>query len=150
MAAQAWSVYNKAKEYIGDNTIDLDAGGFRMALFKSTSNAATDTLSLYSQLTNQVDAGNGYTAGGNQLSAETWTTGASAGEMRFDYFSSGTFWSCVTSSITSIQFAVIYLSVSAGGGPVLCYSSLSSSIFSVTPTNRLTISPSSNGVFELN
>jgi hypothetical protein len=33
MAAAAWRLYAKAKEYIGDGTITLGTGGFKMALF---------------------------------------------------------------------------------------------------------------------
>ena len=150
MAAQAWKVYNKAKEYLMDGTIDIDApNSFKMALFKGGSNAATATLTLKSQVTPEVNNSNGYTTHGKLMSTTTWASGRSATEMRFDMLSTGVFWSAHTSSITSIQFAVIYLSVSAGGGPLLAYSSLSSSIFSVSPTNRLTISPATNGIFQL-
>lgn len=148
MAAQPWSFYNEAKKYLANGTLDLDTGVWRVALFKSTSNASTATLSLFSEVTNEVNNSNGYTTGGTSLLTVTWTTGASASEYRWDC--ADPFWSCVTSDITSIQYAVIYQSTSAGGGPLICYSSLSSAIFSVTPTNRLTLNISANGIFELN
>jgi hypothetical protein len=34
MAAAAWRLYAKAKEYIGDGTITLGTGGFKLALFQ--------------------------------------------------------------------------------------------------------------------
>ena len=149
MAAGAWKVYNEAKDILANsNTLDLDAAGWKIALFKSTSNAATATLSVYSEITNQVNNSNGYTAGGVGLSGVTWSIGASAGEMRWDV--TDPFWSCATSSITSIQFAAIYISTAASSGQLLCYSTLSTGIFSVTPTNRLTLNISANDVFELN
>jgi len=149
MAAQAWKVYDEAKDAIGSAGLDLSSQGlWQIALFKSTSNVATETLSLYSELISEVDNGNGYLTKGSTLAGITWLTGASAGEMRFDC--TDPYWSCDTANITSIQFAVIYASTSAGGGPLLCYSSLSSSVFVVTPTNRLTLNISANGVLELN
>jgi hypothetical protein len=45
MAAAAWRLYAKAKEYIGDGTITLGTGGFKMALFRGSSNVSTLTLS---------------------------------------------------------------------------------------------------------
>ena len=146
MAAQAWTIYNEAKDKIGTGAINLSADTFRIALCKSTSNAATATLSLFSEVTNEVNTSWGYAD--KTLSATTWSTGASASEMRFD--STAVFWSANGGTITSIQFAVIFKSASAGGGPLLCYSSLSSSVFEVTDTNRLTITPAANGIFELN
>jgi hypothetical protein len=45
MAAAAWRLYAKAKQYLGDGTITLGTGGFKMALFRGSSNASTITLS---------------------------------------------------------------------------------------------------------
>jgi hypothetical protein len=39
MAAAAWRLYAKAKEYIGDGTIQLGTQGLKMALFRGSSNA---------------------------------------------------------------------------------------------------------------
>ena len=146
MAAQAWTVYNSAKEYIGDGTIDMDTNVWRIGLYKSTSNAATLTLLSASQLTNEVSNQNGYTTGGKTLSATTWAAGTSAKAIQFD--STAAFWSANGGTITSIQFAVIYQS--AGNNELLCFSSLSSAIFAVTDTNRLTITPhDGSGIFEM-
>ena len=54
MAATAWQLYNTAKRYIGNGTIELGAGNFKMALFTSASNASTFTLSTFGSLTNQI------------------------------------------------------------------------------------------------
>ena len=145
MAAGAWTIYNMAKEYIGDNTLDLDgAENWQIALFKTVS-SGTDTLSAYSELTSEVDNGNGYVTTGTSLLSVTWTTGDSAGEMRFDC--SNPFWSCDTANITSIKMAVIY----ASDGELLCYSTLTTTgEIEVTPTNRITLTLPANGIFELN
>jgi hypothetical protein len=47
MAAAAWRLYAKAKQYIGDGTITLGTGGFKMALFSGSSNASTITFSTF-------------------------------------------------------------------------------------------------------
>jgi len=51
MAASAWQLYNYAKRYIGNGTIELGVGNFKMALFTSASNASTFTLSTFASLT---------------------------------------------------------------------------------------------------
>jgi hypothetical protein len=48
MAAAAWKLYTKAKQYLGNGTIKLGVGlgdNFKMALFRGSSNASTLTLS---------------------------------------------------------------------------------------------------------
>jgi hypothetical protein len=48
MAAAAWKLYAKAKQYLGNGTIKLGVGlgdNFKMALFRGSSNASTLTLS---------------------------------------------------------------------------------------------------------
>ena len=47
MAATAWQLYNSAKKYIGNGTITLGAGVFKMVLAQTASNASTFTLSTY-------------------------------------------------------------------------------------------------------
>lgn len=144
MAASSWAFYNKAKEYIGDATIDLDTDVFYMALFTSASNASTATLSTYASLNNQVASGNGYALGGRALSAVTWATGASASEMRWD--STAKIWTASGGSISNIRYAVVY----ASGGNLLCWAALSTAQFTVTDTNTLTVTPAAGGYFELN
>jgi hypothetical protein len=41
MAASAWQLYNSGKRYIGNGTITLGAGSFKMALLNSASNTST-------------------------------------------------------------------------------------------------------------
>jgi hypothetical protein len=51
MAASAWQLYNSGKRYIGNGTITLGAGSFKMALLNSASNTSTFTLSTFASLT---------------------------------------------------------------------------------------------------
>ena len=53
MTADAWVIHDKAKEYMGDGTIDLDADTFKVGLFLSTSNVATTSINALSTATNQ-------------------------------------------------------------------------------------------------
>lgn len=151
MAASAWAFYNSFKRYLGDGTIDLDNDTFVMGLYQSTSNAATATLSVTGSLTNEVSSGNGYASGGKTLTGVTWSTGASASEMRFD--ATATIWSASGGNIANIRYAVIYdntTGASAGNRKLVAYSALSTAQFTVTDGNTLTVTPSANGIFELN
>ena len=144
MAALAWKFYNSAKEYIGDGTIDLDTDSFRMTLHTTATNVADATLSSYGSLDNQVIEGNGYSSSGKALNAVTWATGASASERRFDC--TVLVWTASGGTIASVKLAAIW----ASGGQLLCYASLSSGAFNITDGNTLTVTPSANGIFELN
>jgi len=144
MAAAAWRLYAKAKEYIGDGTITLGTGGFKMALFKGSSNASTITLSTLASVTVQASGG-AYVAGGKYLapSAGTWTLAGST--VTFDYTTLGITFTASGSNISAVQYAVIHDSA----GKLLCWSKLSASAFSVADPNTLTILPAATGVFTL-
>jgi hypothetical protein len=154
MAAQAWSFYNKFKEFLGDATIDLDDPGtnFNLVLVQSSSNFATATLSTYGSITNEVLSANNYTLGGRALSSVTWASGASAGEMRWD--STAKIYTASGGTIANIKAAVIVAetgtSAQDGANKLVCYASLTSAQFPLTDANTLTITPSANGIFELN
>lgn len=144
MAAAAWRLYAKAKEYIGDGTITLGTGGFKMALFQGSSNASTLTLSTLASVTVQASGG-AYTAGGKYLapSAGTWTLSGST--VTFDYTTLGVTFTASGSDISAVQYAVIHNSA----GKLLCWSKLSSSAFDVADPNTLTVLPAATGVFTL-
>jgi hypothetical protein len=144
MAAAAWRLYAKAKEYIGDGTITLGTGGFKMALFRGSSNTSTITLSTLASVTVQASGG-AYTAGGKYLapSAGTWTLAGST--VTFDYTTLGITFTASGSNISAVQYAVIHNSA----GKLLCWSKLSASAFSVADPNTLTVLPAATGVFTL-
>ncbi len=151
MAASAWGFYNTFRKYVGNGTINLSSSIFRMALFQSAASApaSTLTLSTYSQISSEVANGNGYTTGGKTASATAWAQGASAKEYRFD--GTAVVWSASSGNIANIKYAVVYISGASAGAQKLCfYSLLSSSMFTVTDGNSLTVTPSANGYFELN
>jgi hypothetical protein len=147
MAAGAWTFYNAAKKHLMDGTIDLDTNSFRMSLYLSTSNAATVTLSTRTSVTNEVAENYGYSSSGKPLASITWGAGASATEWRWNC--AAIVWTAAGGTITGVKFAVIWQS-SGVADKLVCFSQLSTAGFNVTTGNTLTITPSANGIFELN
>lgn len=152
MAADAWKSYNKFKEYLGEGYVDLDGDNLKMALFLSTSNAATLTNSQYADLTNELSNGNGYLTGGLVLTGVTWTE--AAGTVTFD---------CNDPTLTAsgasrvFRFAVMYVvkTVVAPTGtvtsPLVCMSLLDNTPADVTVTdgNTLTFQINASGILTL-
>jgi len=148
MAAGAWTFYNIAKKKLMDGTFDLDTNTFRMSLYTSASNAATLTLSTRTSVTTEVTEANGYSSSGKPLASVTWATGASATEFRWNC--AAIVWTAAGGSIANVKFAVIWGNSGAAADKLLCFSQLSTAQFTITSGNTLTITPSANGIFELN
>lgn len=149
MAAGPWIFYNKGKKHLMDGGIDLDTDVFKLSLFTSASNAAVLTLSVISQVTGEVTEAFGYSSSGKPLVGVTWSAGASATEMRFDC--TALIWNAAGGDITNIKYGVIWKQgVSATVRKLVCYSQLSAAQFAITSGNSLTLTPSANGIFELN
>ena len=144
MAVSAWAFYNSAKEYIGDSTIDLDGEQMFVSLHTSASNAATATLTTYASIDNEVTSANGYTAGGKSCVSLTWNADASASEFRLDC--TALIWSAAGGAISAVKYAVLRTSA----GKIIVQSTLTALQFAVTSGNTLTLTPSANGIFELN
>jgi len=151
MAASAWQLYNSAKKHIGNGTITLGAGVFKMVLASASSNAETFTLSVYASLTNEIAATGGYVAGGRDLVPATalWTTGASAKQLKFTQTTAGLTFTASGANLVNVKYAIVRNSTSAGGGRLLCFCRLSASEFTVTTPNTLTIIPAATGIFTL-
>ena len=151
MAASAWQLYNSAKKYIGNGTITLGAGVFKMVLATSASNASTFTLSTYASVTNEISATGGYVTGGKNLVPATgqWTVGASAKQMKFTMSTVGLAFTASGASLTNIKYAILRNSTGATAGRLLCFCRLSSSQFTVTSPNTLTVLPAATGIFTL-
>ena len=152
MAASAWQLYNSAKSHIGNGTITLGAGVFKMVLAKAASNASTFTLSVYGSLTNEVAAAGGYVTGGRNLVPATaqWVQGASAKQQKFTMSSIGLAFTASGASIVDIKYAIIRNStVSTTQGKLLCWCQLSSANFTVASPNTLTVLPATTGIFTL-
>ena len=128
MAADAWVLYNKAIEYIGDGTHDLDTHTFKIALFTSTYvPALTDTS--YAALSGELAGSFGYTTGGETLAGVTWTE--AAGVVTFD--ATNPSWIASGGDLV-FRYAVIYNSTDAGTA-LLCYSLLDNTPADITVTD---------------
>jgi hypothetical protein len=146
MAAGAWVVFNESKKYLGNGTLKLDTAK-RITLHTSASNAATATLSIYSELTNEVTSGNGYSSSGKALASIVWTVGASAGSYKFDF--DDVVWTGTGGSIANIKYAVISNTSGGASGKLLCRSTLTSSQFTLSSGNTLTLQINSLGCLTL-
>lgn len=143
MAASAFLFYNEAKKYIGNGTIVLGTAAFKLKLTTSASNASTFTLSTFASVNNEIGTSGGYVANGKALASMVWTVGASAKQYKFD--ADDLIWTATGGPLTNVKFGVIGLS----GGKALCWSKLSTSQFTVTIGNTLTIAFNSAGIFTL-
>lgn len=151
MAAGAWKVYDFAKKYLGDGTIDLDlTTNWKMALFLSSSNANTLSVGtgIFGDLTNQHANANGYTTGGVALTGIAWTRSSST--LTFDC--DNALWTASGGSIVA-RFAVIYKDATVNSivQPLLCVTLLDTTPADVTVTtgNTLTVTIHASGVFTL-
>lgn len=149
MAADAWVIHDKAKEYMGDGTIDLDGDTFKGILVTSSSNLATTSVNGYAAVTNELSTANGYTSGGLTLTSVTWVE--SAGTVTFDC--ADMVWTASGGSIVA-RLAGIYddTVTTPVADPVLAHSLLDNSPADVTATdtNTFTIGIHANGVFATN
>jgi len=153
MAADAWKIYNGAKEYIGDGTIDLDAGdGFFAVILATSSYTPSLAHDAYSSVSAaEVANGNGYTTGGNALVSSTWTN--SSGTVTFD--SNNPTWTASGGSIVCRYALLVH--VAAGTGLVqstdklIAYSLLDNTPADITvaDTDVLTIELNANGYFQV-
>jgi hypothetical protein len=148
MAAQAFKIYNLAKKKLGQASLNLSSGNFRLGLYTSASNAATLTLGVVSSLTNEVTEANGYSSSGKACATRVWTVGASAKSYKFDF--DDLVWTATGGTIPNIKFAVIWASgASAGARHLVAVASLTSTQFTLAQNNTLTLSPNSLGAFTM-
>lgn len=147
MAAQPWAFYYSAKKKIGNGQIDLDGGVFRMSLHTSASNASASVgaITVLGSVTNEISARGGYAAGGRALSGVIWTLQTDS--VKFD--ATDLVFTASLSNLNNVKYAVISWSAASGTAPLLCYSRLSSSQFTVTSGNTLTIQFAEAGIFTL-
>jgi hypothetical protein len=149
MAATQWAFYIDFRRGLGEAGFNMGTDPIKLALFKSVTSATkspdTETLSLFSQLSSECTGGN-YSAGGKSLSNTAWAI-TDTSIYKFD--SDNWIITASGSSITSIKFAVLYKSASAGGGPLICWSQLSTTQISVTTGNTLTVQMATGGIFTL-
>ena len=141
MGVNAFNLYNIAKKYLNDGTIDLDTNVIKAYLCKGSSNASTFTLSTLALITNKVSGG-GY-KGALRVSAAAVINQGSAKQYIFD--STALVYSASGANITSIK----YLALAVSGGKAICWCHLSTTTFTVTSGNKLTVTPPATGWFTI-
>ena len=155
MAAQAWKIYAAAKKKIGNGSITLGAGIFKISLHRNSASGtitSLSTISIFSSVVAEISARGGYALGGRTVAPATgqWTTGVSTLQIKFTFTTSGLVFTASGSDLNNIRYALLHFSVGAiTSGPVLCYCSLSSSQFSIVSLNTLSILPAATGIFTL-
>lgn len=148
MAATAWTFYNQAKKKIGNGTIQLDSGIWKMQLHTSASNASTATLSIASSVDNEIATAGGYTDGGTTMAGVVWTIAGNPASVMWD--ATDLVFTASGANLSNVKFAVIHNSVGAvTSGHLLCWSRLSTSQFTVTSGNTLTVQFATAGIFTL-
>jgi hypothetical protein len=147
-------IYAKAKFSIGAGQITLGAGIFKLSLHRASASAAImrlSTRSTFASIPGEISARGGYVAGGRNLVPATgyWVVGASAKQYKFTWTANGLAFTAVLSAFNNIKYALIRNSTAPGAGQVLCFCTLSTGPFSISPGNTFTIIPPSVGVFRL-
>ena len=150
-AAGKFKVYDFAKKYIGDGTIDLDdTTNWKAALFQSTSNCNTLGVGtgVYGDLTNETANGNGYLTGGVAITGITWVRAADV--ITFDFDNPA--WSASGGNIVA-RFMVIYKNATVNSivKPLLCVVLLDTTPADVTIVDgrTTTITINASGAFTL-
>lgn len=154
MAAGTWKVYKSAKKAIGNGGITLGAGVFKMQLHRASASAAILVLStrvLSTSVPGEISAIGGYAAHGRNIVPATgqWASVAGGVTIKFTYTSLGLVFTANGGNLNNIKYGLLRNSVSATGGKVLCFCTLSGTAFTVTTGNTLTITPNASGVFTL-
>ena len=144
MAAEAWKIFDNVKEYIGDGTLDMDAGDAYFAMILVASGYTFDiTDDTYADVSASELSGNGYTTGGNPLVSTTWTQ-PSAGISMFDCADAQ--WTASGGAITARRAIIVH--VAAGSGdPQSTDKLIASSLLDDSPAD---VTASDGGTFNVN
>jgi hypothetical protein len=148
-AAGKWKVYEQAKLELGQGSLDLSTGTFKVALFQSTSNANTLSGSnKLADLTNEVANANGYTTGGVALTGVTWTNLAGTETLG----SGNAVWTAAGGAIAA-RFAVLYKLGTFGGivNPIIgvCLLDTAPADASVADGQQLQVTVNAAGILTL-
>ena len=96
-------LFDSFKEWMGDNTIDMDADAFKVQLHTSTFVPNIGTMTVRADLTNELTTQFGYTVGGAALGTPTWVKSGST--VTFD--GDDVVWNAAGGDIVA-RYAVIY------------------------------------------
>ena len=147
MPAGAWKVYGTAVEKIGRNTLDLDAGQYRMVLLTSAYTPNQNTHSTFADISAAQVTGTGYTANGKLI-----TQAVSRSSLVTTFDCDDQSW---TSSTITAKYAAIVRDVNSDGtiastDDLLCYCDLETGGGSLSTTAAaFTVTINASGVFAL-
>lgn len=148
MAASAWAVHDKVKEYLGNKVINFDTDSFQMILGLSTSNMHDVTTDAYSTVTDEVATAFGYTQKNKAITTPTW--GAVGSTTTFDF--DDVVWTAAGGSIVARYAAVVDDTVASPViDPLVCSTLLDTTPGNVTATdgNTFTVQINVGGCFTL-
>lgn len=152
MAAGNWTLFNKAHKKMlngttwSGTTTNVKGAVLRCKIYKAQVGSSLGAASNYSLLSELGTSNAAANMSDYTLSNLTLTALNGSATMKFDMPGD----LVITASggdATSLQYAVVYSSLSAGGGHLLMWCQLSAAAFDVTSTNTLTIYTPTNGFF---
>jgi hypothetical protein len=154
MAASAWTVFNEYRKWIVDGTIDHPTTVVDLHLFTTaaSANITNDALSTLGSIANEVaSVANSYSQSGIAIT-DTWLTGDSAGQMRYDM--SDVIVTASGANIVNIRYALLVARTGASGkdtaNKVMMRAALTATQFTLNDGSTLTIAtPAGDGIFEL-
>jgi hypothetical protein len=153
MSVGAWTFYNTFRKKLGKKIIDLSADAFMIALFKSTSNAATLTLSTLG-LGDERDQRHRRLCAASAAGRCSTASGRSAPRRKqFKFYASAPIFTASGASLNNIKFAVLHdntVGASAGLRPLVAFCQLSTAQFTISnPATRSAIVNPATGIFTL-
>jgi hypothetical protein len=148
MAASAWLVHDKVKEYVGEKVIDFNLDNFKINLYLVGSNVHTAATDALATATNQHATQFGYTQDTKAIAGQAWTE--ATGTVTFDC--NDVQWIASGGSILA-RFAAIYDDDVASPviDPIVCSTLLDDTPGDVEATdgNEFNIAMNASGVFTL-
>lgn len=113
------SAYNDGKMKILDGTIDLDTDTIKVSLHTSAYSPNIDTHTFFSDLSNELAASGGYTAGGEALASKAVSADDANDRGVFD--AADLNWTALTPS-AAFRYGVIYKDTGvAATSPLIAY-----------------------------
>lgn len=135
--------FDEFKANVTSGVIDLSSDQLGVALTNTAPDAANDVD--LSDIT-EINAGNGYTAGGEALTSGSWAeTGSGTGVWQYD--SDNVVWTATGGDMDTFRYVVLY-DMDAANDELIGYIDYGSSI-TVTDTNTFTVDVGANGWFQL-
>jgi len=151
MGAGNWIVFDMAKAKFFNGGLDLDSDSLKMALFRSAAVLSASSGSIWTTIAaNEISTTGGYSTHGKALAGCSVVQGASVGVRKFTHTSR--VFTANAGNLTNIKYAVIVdetKGTSAGDRPLVAFALLSTSPFTVTSGNTLTVAANASGVFDV-